>query len=346
MHRISKYSYQLINNLCNKKETLVSKSSLLNMRNITKKNQIIFASQYVHNELPIRLARRVKDLENLPLQLESHHEIFKVRDWYLQSLDDITILKKPTNEDDCNKMYEIVKKIHNRHSNTMNTMAQGIDKLKEKKLINKDIDNFLTNFYYNRTKTRFLIRNYLDYFNDDLNKLGALKLNCKINDIIKNVISDIESLCDIHHIINIPNINVNVNDKEFIYVEPYLHYILIEILKNSLVAVKNKKNPLIEINGFTDNNYIILKITDNGSGISDFHMNDIWKFSFTTSPIDYKNDFQNDFEKKNPISGFGYGLPISRIILQTFNGNIRIFSKKNIGTDTYLFIDISSDWKF
>ena len=345
MNRISKYSYQLINNLCNKKETLVSKSSLLNMQNIPKKNQIIFSSQYLYNELPIRLAHRVKDLENLPLQLESHHEIFKVRDWYLESLDDITKIKKPENEDECTKMYEIVKNIHNRPNNTMNTIALGIDKLKEKNLITKDIDNFLTNFYYNRTKTRFLIRNYLDYFTDDSNKLGALNLNCQLNDMIKNVIYDIESLCDIHRI-NIPNINVNIDNKEFIYVESYLHYILIEIIKNSLVAVKNKENPLIEINGFIDNNFIILKITDNGSGISDLHMNDIWKFSFTTTPIDYKNNFKNDFEKQNPISGFGYGLPISRIILQTFNGNIKIFSKKDIGTDTYLFIDIASNWRF
>ena len=53
----------------------------------------------------------------------------------------------------------------------------------------------------------------------------------------------------------------------------------------------------------------------------------------------------NHFEKQNPLSGLGYGLPISRIILQTFNGDIKIFSKQNIGTDTYLFIDIASDWK-
>ena len=345
MHRISKYSYQLINNLCNKNETLISKSSLLNMQSIPKKNQILFASQYVYNELPIRLAKRVKDLEQLPLQLESNHEIFQIRDWYLQSLDDITILKNPINEEDCNKMFEIVNVIHNRHSDTMNTMAFGIHKLKKNNLINNNIDKFLTDFYYNRTKTRFLIRNYLDYFSNNPNNIGALNKDCQIKDIINDVLYDIEMLADLHRI-NMPTINVNIQNNEFIYVKSYLHYILIEIIKNSLVATKDTKQPLIEINSYIDNNYIILKISDNGTGIEDIHKNDIWKFSFTTSTIDYNKISHNTFDKKPPISGFGYGLPISRIILQTFNGNIRIFSEKDVGTDTYLFIDIASNWQF
>lgn len=345
MHRISKYSYQLINNLCNKNETIISKSSLLNMQSIPKKNQILFASQYVYNELPIRLAKRVKDLEHLPLQLESNHEIFQIRNWYLQSLDDITIIKNPTNEEDCNKMFDVINLIHNRHSDTMNTMAFGIHKLKENNLINNNIDKFLTDFYYNRTKTRFLIRNYLDYFNNNTNNIGALTKNCQIKDVIDDVLYDIEILADIHHI-NMPTINVNIQNKEFIYVKSYLHYILIEIIKNSLVAIKDTKQPLIEINSYIDNNYIILKISDNGTGIDDIHKNDIWNFSFTTSTIDYNKNVHNNFDKKPPISGFGYGLPISRIILQTFNGNIRIFSQKDIGTDTYLFIDIASNWQF
>ncbi len=133
MSRISKYSYQIINNLCNKPETLISKSSLLNMKNIQNKNRILLASQFIHNELPIRLAKRVKDLEQLPLQLDNNHEIFKIRDWYLQSLDDITLLPKPLNQDQCITTSEVVQKIYNRHSNTLTTMASGIDKLKKKK---------------------------------------------------------------------------------------------------------------------------------------------------------------------------------------------------------------------
>jgi len=315
------------------------------MNNISKKNQILFASQFIHTELPIRLAKRVKDLEQLPLQLDNNHEIFKIRDWYLQSLDEITLLSKPQNENDCNKMREVVHKIHNRHGNTLITMSSGINKLKQNNLINNNIDHFLTNFYYNRTKTRFLINNYLDYYKNNINRIGSLNINCEINDILKFVLEDINAMADFHRI-KMPYIKLNIPNKEFIYVRSYLHYTLIEIIKNSLVATKNINNPIIEINGYVDNNYIILKISDNGIAIDKKHMDDIWKFSFTTTKINYDNKFMNDFENQNPLSGFGYGLPISRIILQTFNGNIKIFSKQHIGTDTYLFIDLASDWQF
>lgn len=344
MSRISKYSYQIINNLCNQSETLISKSSLLNMKNMETKHRILIASQFIHNELPIRLARRVKDLEQLPLQLDSNHEIFKIRDWYLQSLDDITLLPKPLNQDQCIDTNKVVQKIYNRHCNTLTTMACGIDKLKKNNLINNNIDHFLTKFNYNRTRTRFLINNYLDYYKNNIDTIGSLNTKCEINNIINSVLEDINAITEVHRI-KMPEIKLNIPNKEFLYTQSYIHYALIEIIKNSIVATKNMNNPLIEINGYVDNNYIILKISDNGIGIDKKHMDDIWKFSFTTTKINFDNTSSNHFEKQNPLSGLGYGLPISRIILQTFNGDIKIFSKQNIGTDTYLFIDIASDWK-
>jgi pyruvate dehydrogenase kinase 2/3/4 len=95
-----------------------------------------------------------------------------------------------------------------------------------------------------------------------------------------------------------------------------------------------------------DNNIIILKISDNGDGIDEEDMKHIWKFSFTTSDINFNDQYSNDFEKENPLSGFGYGLPISRILLKIFNGNLKVFSQKGKGTDVYLFIDLNSNWAF
>lgn len=53
------------------------------------------ASQFVAEELPIRLAHRVKDLESLPHGLSNMPSIRKVRDWYAQSFQELTELRTP-----------------------------------------------------------------------------------------------------------------------------------------------------------------------------------------------------------------------------------------------------------
>ncbi|KAI4137406.1 MAG: hypothetical protein LQ341_005151 [Variospora aurantia] len=54
------------------------------------------ASQFLSEELPIRLAHRVQELDNLPDGLNDMPSIKKVQDWYAQSFEDLTTLKRPT----------------------------------------------------------------------------------------------------------------------------------------------------------------------------------------------------------------------------------------------------------
>ncbi|KAL8769294.1 MAG: hypothetical protein Q9209_004676 [Squamulea sp. 1 TL-2023] len=54
------------------------------------------ASQFLSEELPIRLAHRVQELGDLPDGLNDMPSIKKVQDWYAQSFEDITTLKRPT----------------------------------------------------------------------------------------------------------------------------------------------------------------------------------------------------------------------------------------------------------
>ncbi|KAF2834656.1 pyruvate dehydrogenase kinase-like protein [Patellaria atrata CBS 101060] len=53
------------------------------------------ASQFLSEELPIRLAHRVQELGDLPDGLNEMASIKKVKDWYAQSFDELTSLPKP-----------------------------------------------------------------------------------------------------------------------------------------------------------------------------------------------------------------------------------------------------------
>lgn len=56
---------------------------------------LFHASRFVVEELPIRLAHRVKELEELPNELNKDPSIELVRDWYAQSFDELISIPKP-----------------------------------------------------------------------------------------------------------------------------------------------------------------------------------------------------------------------------------------------------------
>lgn len=60
---------------------------------------IFLASQFIVEELPIRLALKVKDLENAPLGLLQMPLTIKVKNWYAQSFEELTSLPKPKVDD-------------------------------------------------------------------------------------------------------------------------------------------------------------------------------------------------------------------------------------------------------
>lgn len=67
---------------------------------------IFLASQFIVEELPIRLALKVRDLDNAPLGLLKMPSTIKVKNWYAQSFEELTTLPKPKiNEELKNLLY-------------------------------------------------------------------------------------------------------------------------------------------------------------------------------------------------------------------------------------------------
>jgi hypothetical protein len=54
---------------------------------LERSHQLFRASQFLSEELPIRLAHRVQELNDLPDGLNEMPSICRVRDWYAQSFE-------------------------------------------------------------------------------------------------------------------------------------------------------------------------------------------------------------------------------------------------------------------
>lgn len=107
----------------------------------------------------------------------------------------------------------------------------------------------------------------------------------------------------------------------FAYVPGHLSHICFELIKNSLRAVVERYGyenedalPAIKVIVSEGREDITVKISDEGGGIPRSAIPLIWTYMYTTMQgQDLQQDFQ-DTDFKAPMAGFGYGLPLSRLV--------------------------------
>ncbi|MFK7922878.1 MAG: PAS domain-containing sensor histidine kinase [Bacteroidia bacterium] len=101
-----------------------------------------------------------------------------------------------------------------------------------------------------------------------------------------------------------------------------LEQVLINLLKNAIDALQETPNAQIQLNAFTDtSNRICLQVVDNGAGIPENKMEEIFIPFFTT-----KED------------GSGIGLSLSRQIIRMHQGSLDLQSEEGSGTSVSIWI--------
>ncbi len=100
-----------------------------------------------------------------------------------------------------------------------------------------------------------------------------------------------------------PNASINADSK-------LIEQVLINLINNSIHALEGRENPTIQISCNTETNKTTIAITDNGIGIEEKIMNQIFIPFYTT--------------KKN---GSGIGLSLSKSILKKHGGNLLVTSE-------------------
>jgi two-component system nitrogen regulation sensor histidine kinase NtrY len=119
---------------------------------------------------------------------------------------------------------------------------------------------------------------------------------------------------------NIPdNIKISASaDPEDISIDAdyaQVEQILINLIKNAVEALSNKNNGIIHMKAFYGEDGVLIQVEDNGTGISDEILEDIFVPFYTT--------------KKN---GSGIGLSLSKQIMQNHGGTISVNSVLNEGS--------------
>jgi len=127
-------------------------------------------------------------------------------------------------------------------------------------------------------------------------------------------------------------------------------YIMLELLKNSMRAtvefhgVDEDYPPIkVVIADGDENEDVVIKVSDEGGGISRSNMKKIWSYLFTTADPSIQEGMVGggnsvDHGIDAPLAGLGYGLPISRSYCRYFGGDLSIMSMEGYGTDAFVYL--------
>ena len=162
-------------------ETLLStgKGTLLNLggneedpltTEEVRRQVIMQVASFLKKEMPKRFAHRVRELRNLPDILPDTNGIGKVREWYEQSFIEMIEIAKPRDEESEEAFWKTTTAIYNRHSDTLMTIASGLQEWRRARAKDTDIPlheydeihKSLDAFILHRIGIRVLIGQYLE----------------------------------------------------------------------------------------------------------------------------------------------------------------------------------------
>lgn len=363
---------ELVHKAAAKQQTPISLRTLLEFGRNTRPINLVIASRFLAQELPIRLARRVVELESAPMGLSQMPSVRTIHGLYTDSFRLISEFPYVRDEFDDQKFTELLAEIKARHNWVVQRCAAGVLELKKSlgvSHLGTDIQTFLDRFYMGRISIRMLISQHLALHSltpeqrrltmATTGYVGIVTSDCKPVDVINEAIRHAQFLCESTYGRTAP-VQIVRGDANtgFTYVPSHLYLMVFELLKNSLRAtVETHRDslhlpPVKVVIAYGDED-VIIKISDEGGGVPRSALPLIWTYSYTTAdPVPVSSSSPPSSGASGSlfdplaqpagdggiIAGFGYGLPLSRLYARYFSGDIVLMSVESYGTDAFIHL--------
>lgn len=325
---------------------------------------LLSSAKFLHAELPIRLAKRIKELESLPYGLSQTPAVRAVQSWYVQSFGELLTCPEPQTMDDDRDFTKLLESIYNRHNAVIPYMALGVLQMKENlgastssshadSIVSECpfLHEFLNKFYASRMAIRVLISQHVALHSPKPGWIGTITLNTSPVDIVQSAVTDAVRVAE-QELGACPEVNIS-GDRTITFpiIPSHLHHCVFEIVKNSLRAVIERHQssapsamPSIDITVSHDDREFAVKISDQGGGIPRKDMTRIWSYLWSTyqrsvTTQELITRLSQSSLTSAPLAGFGYGLSIARLYARFFGGDLQVISLPNHGTDAYLYLN-------
>ncbi|XP_049270986.1 3-methyl-2-oxobutanoate dehydrogenase [lipoamide] kinase, mitochondrial isoform X2 [Rhipicephalus sanguineus] len=276
-------------------------------------SHLLRSAQYLHKELPVRIAHRIAGFRNLPFIVGCNPTILAVHELYTQTFYLLTEIP-PQDE-----------------------------------LVKTFLDRTLTS----RLGMRMLAEHHIALRKDRPHHVGIIDTAMRPKDVIEKWADFVRQVSVHKYGKAPPfKYNGHLNCS-FPYIQMPLDYIIPELLKNAVRAtVENHMDspesslPPVTITIANNDIDFIIRISDRGGGIPHEHLGQIMQYHFSTAGS-YEGQYDGgllgtmmnsptDGPAGGPMHGFGFGLPTSRAYAEYLGGTLTFETLQGIGTDVYL----------
>nr|XP_020469906.1 pyruvate dehydrogenase kinase, isozyme 4 isoform X1 [Monopterus albus] len=320
--------------------------------NACEKTSFVFLRQ----ELPVRLANIMKEIDLLPDKLLSTPSLKLLTSWYSQSLLELVdfLERDPDDKAVLTNFTQTLVNIRNRHNNVVPTMAQGVVEYKEAfgvdPVTNQNVQYFLDRFYMSRISTRMLMNQHTLIFNGSVNPahpkhIGSIDPSCDVVEVVKDAYETSKVLCEQYYLTS-PDMEITeFNSKNpgqplhIVYVPSHLYHMLFELFKNAMRATVETHEmsatvPPIKVRVSLGTEDLTIKMSDRGGGVPLRKIERLFSYMYSTAP----SPVHADNSRNAPLAGFGYGLPISRLYAKYFQGDLQLYSMEGYGTSAVIYL--------
>uniref|UniRef100_A0A8B9QNY9 Protein-serine/threonine kinase n=1 Tax=Apteryx owenii TaxID=8824 RepID=A0A8B9QNY9_APTOW len=286
---------------------------------------------FLRQELPVRLANIMKEISLLPDNLLRTPSVQLVQSCFTDT----------------------VIKIRNRHNDVIPTMAQGVIEYKESfgidPVTSQNVQYFLDRFYMSRISIRMLLNQHSLLFGGKINPahpkhIGSIDPSCNVVEVIRDGYESAKRLCDLYYMSSPEFILEELNAKspgqpmQVVYVPSHLYHMVFELFKNAMRATMEHNAdqciyPPIHVHVTLGNEDLTVKMSDRGGGVPMRKIDRLFNYMYSTAPRPHV-----ETSRATPLAGFGYGLPISRLYAQYFQGDLKLYSLEGYGTDAVIYI--------
>ncbi|KAF8930704.1 hypothetical protein BGZ47_000439 [Haplosporangium gracile] len=270
-----------------------------------QEDKLLKSANYVRTELPIRLAHRIRDFQNLPFIVGTNPHIELVYDLYWQAFEKIAKISEIKTLEENDAFCEMIKGILNDHLVVIPQLALGIMEC-SKHIPAAQVDQFMSKMLRSRISRRVLAEQHItltsnfnspNHMMTDRGYIGIIYTHIKPRDIVERTALLAADTCrQASGGMTPPKILLDGNiDAEFTYIPDHIEYILYELLKNSMrfVMQNGKRDPTtgelppIQITVCEGTHEIVFRVSDKGGGIHPEMESQLW--SYAQSPARFAN---------------------------------------------------------
>uniref|UniRef100_A0A8C7KXS7 Protein-serine/threonine kinase n=1 Tax=Oncorhynchus kisutch TaxID=8019 RepID=A0A8C7KXS7_ONCKI len=306
-------------------------------------HHILSSAKYLHKELPVRIAHRIKGFRSLPFIIGCNPTILFV----LISLCIVCQIKDQEMEARYSKL---VQQLLDDHKDVVTLLAEGFRECRRHIQDETLVRNFLDTTLTSRLGIRMLATHHLALHEENPDFVGIICRRLSPKKIIEKWVDFARRLCE-HQYGNSPRVRINGHvAARFPFIPLPLDYILPELLKNAMRATMEShldtpyNVPDVGVTIANNDVDFVIRISDRGGGIPHRILDKVTDYHYSTAEESNQdprmnnlfNTMTNSGPQSGPMHGFGFGLPTSRAYAEYLGGSLSIQSMQGIGTDVYL----------